>query len=108
MCSTFLPFTLNTLCKIRQFEYFIEFLASVQDTQKVYIQLDLAGSQRSANDATPPCGMTYLCQRPQHRTRAQFHPFLYSACEQENSGGEWEGLFELLPKFRCEMRALRL
>jgi hypothetical protein len=88
MCSTFLPLTLKTLCKIRQFECFIELLASVQDTQKEYIRSNLAGRQCFANDATPPSGMTYLCQGPQHRTRAQFHPSLYSAFELLNSGGK--------------------
>ena len=108
MCSTFLPLTLNTLCNIRQFECFIELFASVQGTQKEYIQLDLAGRQCFANDTTPPCAMTYLCQGPQHRTRVQFHPSLYSACELLNSGGKWEDLSESLPEFRCEMRTLRL
>jgi len=107
MCSTFLPLTLKTLCKTRQFECFLELLASVQDTQKEYIRSDLVSCQRFPNAATPPYWMTYLCQGPQHRTLVQFHPSLYSACELLDSGGNGK-VFDSLPKFRCEMRALRL
>lgn len=56
MCSTFLPLTLNTLNRTRQFEHFIEFLDSVQATQKVYIQSDLADCQRFISDATLSAG----------------------------------------------------